>query len=63
VAVRLSPLELGSDIGGSVRNPAHYNDIFSLKPTEWHVPGLGVAMCLTTSSVVASPFSTAMVPG
>ena len=41
VATRLSPLELGSDIGGSVRNPAHYNGIFSLKPTEWRVPGRG----------------------
>jgi amidase len=41
VASRLSPLELGSDIGGSVRNPAHYNGIFSLKPTEWRVPGRG----------------------
>jgi amidase len=41
VAVRLSPLELGSDIGGSVRNPAHYNGIFSLKPTEWRVPSRG----------------------
>ena len=41
VAARFSPLELGSDIGGSVRNPAHYNGIFSLKPTEWRVPGRG----------------------
>src|SRR5437660_8821512 len=41
VAARLSPLELGSDIGGSVRNPAHYNGIFSLKPTEWRVPAQG----------------------
>jgi amidase len=41
VAARFSPLELGSDIGGSVRNPAHYNGIFSLKPTEWRVPGHG----------------------
>ncbi len=41
VAARLSPLELGSDIGGSVRNPAHYNGIYSLKPTEWRVPGRG----------------------
>jgi amidase len=41
VATRLSPLEIGSDIGGSVRNPAHYNGIFSLKPTEWRVPGHG----------------------
>lgn len=41
VAARLSPLELGSDIGGSVRNPAHYNGIYSLKPSEWRVPGRG----------------------
>src|SRR3954451_7698017 len=41
VAARLSPLELGSDIGGSVRNPAHYNGIFSLKPTEWRGAGGG----------------------
>ncbi|MGQ0584612.1 MAG: amidase [Reyranella sp.] len=41
VAARMSPLELGSDIGGSVRNPAHYNGIFSLKPTEWRVPSRG----------------------
>ena len=41
VAARLSPLELGSDIGGSVRNPAHYNGIFSLKPSEWRVPARG----------------------
>lgn len=41
VAARLSPLEIGSDIGGSVRNPAHFNGIFSLKPTEWRVPSHG----------------------
>ena len=41
VTARLSPLEIGSDIGGSVRNPAHYNGIFSLKPTEWRVPAHG----------------------
>src|SRR5215475_11479256 len=41
VAARLSPLELGSDIGGSVRNPAHYNGIFTLKPSEWRVPARG----------------------
>lgn len=41
VAARLSPLELGSDLGGSVRNPAHYNGVLALKPTEWRVPGRG----------------------
>jgi amidase len=41
IAAGLSPLELGSDIGGSVRIPAHYSGIFSLKPTEHRVPTTG----------------------
>ncbi len=41
LAARLSPLEFGSDLGGSVRNPAHYNGVFALKPSEWRVPGRG----------------------
>ncbi|UYN97018.1 MAG: hypothetical protein KIT25_08845 [Enhydrobacter sp.] len=41
VAARLTPLEIGSDLGGSVRNPAHYNGVFALKPSEWLVPGQG----------------------
>jgi amidase len=34
VASGMSPLEIGSDIGGSVRIPAHYCGIHSFKPTE-----------------------------
>jgi amidase len=41
VATGLSPLELGSDIGGSVRIPAHYCGIYALKPTEYRVPTTG----------------------
>jgi len=46
LAAGLTALELGSDIGGSTRNPAHYNSIFGMRPT-WgtipirgHIPGM-----------------------
>lgn len=45
VAAGLVPLELGSDIGGSIRNPSHYNGVYGHKPS-WgivplrgHIPG------------------------
>jgi amidase len=41
VASGMSPLEIGSDIGGSVRIPAHYCGICSLKPTEHRVSTAG----------------------
>jgi amidase len=41
VAAGLTPLELGSDMGGSIRNPAHYNGIYGLKPSWGLVPGRG----------------------
>jgi len=33
VATGMSALEVGSDIGSSIRNPAHYNGVCGLKPT------------------------------
>jgi amidase len=41
VAVGLTPLELGSDIGGSIRNPAHFNGVYGLKPSWGVVPSRG----------------------
>lgn len=41
VAAGLTPLELGSDIGGSIRNPAHFNGVYGLKPSWGLVPGRG----------------------
>lgn len=34
VAAGLTTFELGSDIGGSIRNPSHYCGLFGFKPTE-----------------------------
>jgi amidase len=41
VATGLTPLEVGSDIGGSIRNPAHYNGVYGLKPSWGVVPSRG----------------------
>tara|TARA_A100001037_G_scaffold49313_1_gene41232 strand:+ start:5620 stop:7092 length:1473 start_codon:yes stop_codon:yes gene_type:complete len=41
LAAGLTPLELGSDIGGSIRNPAHYCGVFGHKPTWGIVPMRG----------------------
>jgi amidase len=45
LAAGLTGLELGSDIGGSIRNPAHYCGVYGHKPTfgvvpvRGHIPG------------------------
>ena len=41
LAAGLTPLELGSDIGGSVRNPAHYCGVYGHKPTWGIIPTRG----------------------
>lgn len=45
LAAGFSLLELGSDIGGSIRCPAHYCGVYGIKPSWWaiskrgHIPG------------------------
>ena len=41
LAAGMTGLELGSDIGGSIRNPAHFCGVFGLKPTWGIVPERG----------------------
>lgn len=41
VAAGLSPLDIGSDQGGSIRIPAHFCGVFGLKPSEHSVSSAG----------------------
>lgn len=44
LATGLTALEAGSDIGASIRNPAHYCGVFGLKPTYGIIPPRGQSM-------------------
>ena len=41
LAAGLTPLELGSDIGGSIRTPCHFNGVYGHKPSFGLVPSRG----------------------
>ena len=38
VALRMLPIADGSDLGGSLRNPAGWNNVFGLRPSQGRVP-------------------------
>ena len=41
IASGMSPIGLGTDVGGSIRQPAHYCGIVGLKPTHGRIPLTG----------------------
>jgi amidase len=43
VAAGLTSLEIGNDLGGSIRIPSHFCGIYGLKPTENLVPNTGMS--------------------
>ncbi|KAJ5947936.1 Amidase [Penicillium verhagenii] len=47
IALRGSPLGLGTDIGGSVRIPAHCCGIYGFRPSASRVPNGGMRVCTT----------------
>lgn len=44
IAAGLSPLDIGGDIGGSIRIPAHFCGVYGLKPTEYRVSNAGIVV-------------------
>ena len=42
IATGMSSLELGNDFGGSIRQPAHFCGVYSLKPTDRRISTRGV---------------------
>ena len=55
IAAGMSAAGLGSDSGGSVRLPAHFTGICSLKPTPGRIPGIGhLPPCIGPFSVLGA---------
>lgn len=66
VAARMSPLDFGSDLAGSIRLPAHFNGVFALKATEHlisskgHIPNLPDTMLTLRNMPAFGPIATSL---
>lgn len=52
IAAGLSPLDIGGDIGGSIRIPAHFCGVYGFKPTEYRVSNAGTVVRLVPFKAV-----------
>ncbi len=52
VAAGMTPFDLGTDLSGSIRIPAHFCGVYGLKPTEHRVPLTGLIPGLSTPKSV-----------
>ncbi|KAM5350724.1 hypothetical protein ACJ41O_007229 [Fusarium nematophilum] len=65
IALRGSPLGVGTDIGGSVRIPAAFNGLCGLKPSSGRIPYEGIANSMDGQNSLLSvvgPMSTSVEP-
>ena len=52
VATRMLPVADGSDSAGSIRNPAAFNNIYALRPTQGRIPAEGRDLCLPSLGTI-----------
>jgi len=57
IAGGLSALEIGNDLGGSIRIPSHFCGVYGLKPTEYVVPRVGMNPGFPPSDIPKTDFN------